>query len=43
MEAFIMTLATILGGAGLVFIANRLGEAQARLEMLRSQRRRDRG
>lgn len=42
MEALLMTLAAIGGGAGLVFVANRLEEAQARLELLRTLRRRDR-
>ena len=41
MEALLMTLAAIGGGAGLVFVATRLEEAQARLELLRSLRRRD--
>ena len=42
MDAFLMTLAVICGGAGMMFVAGRLGEAQARLNLLRQQRRRDR-
>ncbi len=42
MEGLLMTLVSIGGGAGIVFLAHRLGEAQARLNMLRSQRSRDR-
>ena len=42
METILVTLAAIAGGAWLVFAAHRLGEAHVRLDMLRSQRRRDR-
>ncbi len=42
MDALLMILAVIGGGAGMVFVAGRLGEAQARLNLLRQQRRRDR-
>ncbi len=42
MEFILMALAAI-GGAGVViFIAQGLAEAQGRVELLRSQRRRDR-
>jgi hypothetical protein len=41
METLLVTLAGIAGGAWLVFIAHRLGQAHVRLAMLRSQRRRD--
>lgn len=42
METLLVTLAGIAGGAWLVFVAHRLGQAHVRLDMLRSQRRRDR-
>ncbi|MES2315855.1 MAG: hypothetical protein V4631_00030 [Pseudomonadota bacterium] len=42
METILVTLAAIAGGAWLVFAAHRLGEAHSRIDMLRSQRRKDR-
>lgn len=41
METILATLAAIAGGAWLVFAAHRLGQAHSRIDMLRSQRRRD--
>jgi hypothetical protein len=41
METLLVTLAGIAGGAWLVFVAHRLGQAHLRLDMLRDQRRRD--
>jgi HAMP domain-containing protein len=42
MEAILVTLAALAGGVCLVFAAHRLGEAHSRLDLLRSQRQRDR-
>jgi hypothetical protein len=42
MEALLMTLAAIGGGASIVFVANRLSQARARLDTLRNLRQRDR-
>lgn len=39
MEALLMALAVIGGAAGLVYVANGLNEARARVNLLRSQRR----
>lgn len=41
METLLVTLAGLAGGAFLAFVAHRLGQAQTRLDVLRSQRRRD--
>lgn len=41
MEAIFVTLASIAGGACLVFAAHRLGEAHLRLAVLRKQRQKD--
>lgn len=41
MEAIFVTLASIAGGACLVFAAHRLGEAHLRLAVLRRQRQKD--
>jgi hypothetical protein len=41
MEALLITLAAIGGGAGFVFVARQLGEAQARVNLLKAQRRQD--
>lgn len=41
METVLVTLAAIVGGACLVFVGHRLGQAHSRLDLLRSQRRRD--
>lgn len=41
METLLVTLAGLAGGACLAFIAHRLGQAHIRLDVLRSQRRRD--
>jgi K+/H+ antiporter YhaU regulatory subunit KhtT len=41
MEALLMTLAAIGVGAGIVFVARQLGEAQARVNLLKAQRRQD--
>ena len=41
METLFFTLAGIAGGACLVFVGHRLGQAHSRLDLLRSQRRRD--
>ena len=42
MEFFLMAFAAIGGAGAVVFIAHGLAEAQGRLNLLRSQRRRDR-
>ena len=41
MEALLMTLAAIGVGAGIAFVARQLGEAQARVNLLKAQRRQD--
>ena len=41
MEAILVTLASIAGGACLVFAAHRLGEAHLRLAVLRNERKKD--
>jgi hypothetical protein len=42
MDFFLMTLAALGGAGAVIFIAHGLAEAQGRVELLRSQRRRDR-
>lgn len=42
METVLVTLAALVGAAWLGFVAQRLGQAQTRLDMLRNQRRKDR-
>jgi hypothetical protein len=41
MEILLVTLAGIAGGAWLVFVGHRFGQAHVRLGTLRNQRRRD--
>ena len=41
MEAILVTLVSIAGGACLVFAAHRLGEAHVRLAVLRNLRQKD--
>ncbi len=41
MEAILVTLASLAGGACLAFAAHRLGEAHLRLAVLRKQRQND--
>lgn len=41
MEAILVTLVSMAGGACLVFAAHRLGEAHLRLDVLRKQRQKD--
>jgi len=38
MEALLIAMAVIGGGAGMVFVGNRLGEARARVDLLKRQR-----
>ncbi len=42
MEFLLMALAALGGAGAVIFIAHGLAEAQGRVELLRSQRRRDR-
>ena len=43
MEFFLMTLATLGGAGAVIFIAHGLAEAQGKVDLLRTQRRRDGG